>query len=133
MKTKNEEILVKALLSELNDAEKKELEVVLHSDESAAETLNDFEKVKNNLKSFKPDFSEGFEQSVLQRLAQLSTGQTRQGRVFRLMLRLTMSASAAVLLLLLYVIWQENSLSLDGLLGLAGLKSDDFTNLLVNY
>ncbi|MDO8898647.1 MAG: hypothetical protein Q7V19_13440, partial [Bacteroidales bacterium] len=57
----------------------------------------------------------------------------RQNELFRLLIRISMSAAAAVVLLLLYVIWQENSITLDGLLGLAGLKSDDFINLIANY
>lgn len=133
MKTKKEIMLVKALLNEMNEAEQNGFDTLVAKDRKAAQTIDAWKKIEGDLKNYHPDFRDGFDQAVLLRLAHLSLGQSRQGRIFHLMFRLTMSATAAVLLLLLYVIWQENSLTLDGLLGLAGLKSDDFTNLLANY
>ncbi|MDP2237311.1 MAG: hypothetical protein Q8J88_12835 [Bacteroidales bacterium] len=133
MKKENKILLIKALAEELDAGDQVMLQKQLDSDQTMKETLHAWRKIDSSLKNYHPDFGQGFTQSVLMRIIQRNDQFERQKDLFRLMVRISMSAAAAVVLLLLYVVWQENSITLDGLLGLAGLKSDDFTNLIANY
>ncbi len=133
MKRENEKLLIKALSEELDAEEIVLLQKRLDSDPAMKETLHDWRKVDSKLKNYHPDFGKGFTQGILMKIIQRNDQSEGQKDLYRLMVRISMSAAAAVVLLLLYVVWQENSITLDGLLGLAGLKSDDFTNLLANY
>lgn len=133
MKRENEKLLIKALAEELDAEELVLLQKRLDSEPKMKETLHAWRKIDSRLKTYHPDFGKGFTQSILMKIIQRNDQSERQKDLFKLMVRISMSAAAAVVLLLLYVVWQENSITLDGLLGLAGLKSDDFTNLLANY
>lgn len=133
MKRENEKLLIKAFAEELDAKDHALLQKRLESDPTMKETLHTWRKIDSRLKNYHPDFSEGFGQGVLMKIIQRNEQSEGQKDLYRLMVRISMSAAAAVVLLLLYVVWQENSITLDGLLGLAGLKSDDFTNLLANY
>jgi hypothetical protein len=133
MKKENEKLLIRAFAEELDARESKLLQKRLDSDQTLKEKLHAWRKIDSRLKNYHPDFGEGFAQGVVMKIIQRNDQSERQNDLFKLMVRISMSAAAAVILLLLYVVWQENSITLDGLLGLAGLKSDDFTNLLANY
>lgn len=95
--------------------------------------FEDLMKIKDSLQAYEADFDPAFDQKLMFRIRQLRQMGQKQQRLFQTMLRYSMGVAAAAFLLLAFIIWQENSLAIDGLLGLAGLKSDDFTNLLAIY
>ncbi len=133
MNKNQEHLLVKSLLNETRQTEEEQLTHLLTSDTQAIDSLNDWKKIYLLLQNFNPQFSRYFIKHTLNRLAHQRLIQQTQRDLYKWMLRLSMSAVAAVFLLLMYVIWQENSLSIDGLLGITNLWSGDFTNLLANY
>lgn len=125
--------LLRHLLGELPAARRKALDAKLTDDPQLRQKQSEWQAAIIALSSYQPDFSIGFEQRVLQRLAHQSRLLIQERLAWRTMLRFSISAAAAVILLIVWVYLQEQSLSLEHLLGLAGLKTDDFSNLLANY
>lgn len=133
MKKSNENILIKGLLHELSPEEEPLFQQLLEEKPEAVQTLHQWEKVVLCLRSFEESLRSGLLASTLERITQMEALKQRQFQRYKLIRNISFSTAAALLLLLLYVVLQENALNLDGLLGIAGLKSDDFTNLLANY
>jgi hypothetical protein len=133
MKKSNENILIKGLLHELSPEEEPLFQQLLEEKPEAVQTLHQWEKVVLCLRSFEGSLRSGLLASTLERITQMEALKQRQFQRYKLIRNISFSTAAALLLLLLYVVLQENALNLDGLLGIAGLKSDDFTNLLANY
>ncbi len=125
--------LLQHLLGELPGPESKALEGMLAQDRQLRSCKQDWQSIIDALRNYQPDFSAGFEQRVMQSVALKSAIALQEKITWRLMLRFGLSAAAAVILLIVWVYMQEKSLSMEHLLGLAGLKTDDFTNLLANY
>lgn len=125
--------LLQHLLGELPGPRRKALETRLTDDPQLQSRKQEWQSVITTLRSYQPDFGSGFEQRVMQSIALKSAMALQEKITWRMMLRFGMSAAAAVILLIVWVYMQEKSLSVEHLLGLAGLKTDDFTNLLANY
>jgi anti-sigma factor RsiW len=125
--------LLRQLLGELPTARIKALDARLAEDAQLQQKRSDWQAAIAELAGYQPDFEYGFERRVLQRLTQQSQELFKERIVWRTMLRFSISAVAAVILLFIWVYFQEQSLSIEHLLGLAGLKTDDFANLLANY
>lgn len=126
-------ILLQHLLGELPGPRQKALEARLDEDLQLRSRSREWQGTIAAVRTYQPDFRHGFEHRVMQRLALHSALALQEKITWRLMLRFGMSAAAAVILLILWVYMQEKSLSMEHLLGLAGLKTDDFANLLANY
>lgn len=134
MKKSNENILIKGFLHELSPEEEPLFQQLLEEKPEAVQTLHQWEKVVLRLRGFEGSLrSGGLLVSTLERINRLEALKQLQFQRYKLIRNISFSTAAALLLLLLYVVLQENALNLDGLLGIAGLKSDDFTNLLANY
>lgn len=125
--------LLRHLLDELPAARRRALHAKLADDPQLQQKMADWQAVIAELSGYQPDFPSGFEQRVLQRLALQSRLIIQERLAWRTMLRFSISAAAAVIVLIVWVYFQEHSLSVEHLLGLAGLKTDDFANLLANY
>ncbi|MBK9291829.1 MAG: hypothetical protein IPM52_09420 [Bacteroidetes bacterium] len=125
--------LLKHLLGELPASRRKVLEQKLAEDPALRRQSAAWQRVMTCLLGYQPDFAAGFEQRVFQRLASQHLMVLQEHRLWLTMLRFSLTAAAAVVLLIVWVYFQEQSLSLEHLLGLAGLKTDDFANLLANY
>lgn len=124
---------IEALLRELDENEKKPAGDDSATDSDRELTATQLHRLKVAFESHASDFRNDFTNRVMSQIGQLDYRQRNQQLVFKLLLRLSLTAVAAVLLLLLFVVWQENSLSIDSLLGIAGLKSDDFSTFLASY
>ncbi|HMM11668.1 MAG TPA: hypothetical protein PKE03_06200 [Bacteroidales bacterium] len=133
MKSNWNNMLLRQLLNELPAARRKALDARLADDPQLQQKQMKWQGIMADLASYQPDFSSGFEQRVLQRIALQSRQLIQERLVWRTMIRFSISAAAAVILLIVWVYFQEQSLSLEHLLGLAGLKTDDFANLLAYY
>lgn len=85
------------------------------------------------LANYSPDFKVGFEDRMMRNLSKhrLELLEAQQTRQFKL--RFSLSNAAALALFILWIYFQEQSLSVEHFLRLADLKIDDFMNLLVNY
>lgn len=130
MKLNRDDLLLKALLEEVGEEEAEQLKKILEADNLAVSRLHEWKKIKSALKSYQPHFGHGFSERLLAQIGQFHSGQRE---VYKWLLRFSLGTVAAVLLMLIYVVWQENPLSVDGILGLKYLMSEDFTNLLANY
>lgn len=130
MKHLPENLMIKALLNETSENEAVQLQQWIQHDAKAASQLRDWKFIEAKLNSYQPDFKPGFSRKILNKIRQR---RMVQKEIYHWLLRGSMSAAAAVLLLLMYVLWQENSLSVESVLGLKGLISEDFTNLLATY
>ncbi|PKP53574.1 MAG: hypothetical protein CVT92_03805 [Bacteroidetes bacterium HGW-Bacteroidetes-1] len=126
-------LIIKSFENDLLLNEQELLQKMLAEDHLMAERYETLLQIYSTLKNYQPDFKALFSERVRSRLSLQRRLKISQQQLYMLMLRISMSVAAAVFVLLIYVLWQENSITVDGLLGLAGLKSDDFTNLLANY
>ena len=133
MKRNHGLLLVKALLDETNNKEKNQLNQLLANDVTTANQLHEWQQTAALLQKYTPGFQSNFRANVLRNIGRMQMLQKKQKEIYVWMLRTSIAAAAAVFLLLLYVIWQENSLSIESVLGLKGLLSEDFTNLLATY
>ena len=130
MKHLHENLMIKFLLNETSEKEAAQLQQWIQNDEKAASQLLDWKSIDAKLKTYQPDFKPGFSKKILNKIRQRKM---TQKEIYHWLLRGSMGAAAAVLLLLMYVLWQDNSLSIESVLGLKGLISEDFTNLLATY
>jgi anti-sigma factor RsiW len=130
MKHLPENLMIKALLKETSEKEAVQLQQWIQHDAKAATQLRDWKSIDAKLKTYQPDFKPGFSIKILNKIRQRRMAQKE---IYHWMLRGSMGAAAAVLILLMYVLWQDNSLSIESVLGLKGLISEDFTNLLATY
>lgn len=126
-------LIIRSFENDLLFHEQELLQKMLTEDHLMAERYETLLQIYSTLKDYQPDFKALFSERVRSRLSLQRRLKVSQQQLYILMLRISMSVAAAVFVLLIYVLWQENSITVDGLLGLAGLKSDDFTNLLANY
>lgn len=133
MNLKPENLFVRMLEKDFSNSGKTQFENEAANNTSFSERFAVLGRTQAALKTYSPDFSEGFVQRTIQKISLQMEASKRQKHVFKLMLRISMASAAAAALFLAYVIWQENAASIDGLLGLSGLKTEDFTNLLANY
>lgn len=126
-------LIIRSFENDLLFHEQELLQKMLTEDHLMAERYETLLQIYSTLKDYEPDFKALFSERVRSRLSLQRRLKVSQQQLYILMLRISMSVAAAVFVLLIYVLWQENSITVDGLLGLAELKSDDFTNLLANY
>ncbi len=133
MKSVNGKQWIQALLHELENSQRQEKNDRKASQMHELPHHDDLMKIKDSLQAYEADFDPAFDQKIMFQIRQLRQMGQKQQRLFQTMLRYSMGVAAAAFLLLAFIIWQENSLAIDGLLGLAGLKSDDFSNLLAIY
>jgi hypothetical protein len=133
MKKMNETFLIRALLHEMNEDEITLFNEYASNNETVRQKIEDWRKVKVQFKQKDTDFSSSFASNVMESIRQNKIQKQRNQQIFRSLVRISFSMAAAALLLLLFVIWQENSLTVDGILGINNLGSDDFSSLLADY
>lgn len=125
--------LLRHLLDELPKARQKALDERLATDRQLQQKLAEWKLVLAALADFQPDFSAGFEHRVLYRLSIQNHLMLEERKAWSTMLRFSFTVAAAVIILMVWIYLQEQSFSVEHLLGLAGLRTDDFANLLANY
>ena len=133
MKKLNESFLIRALLHELDVNEIKSLNQPDLNSNPIHQKLKDWKQVVSFFKQKETDFSPSFADNVMNSIQQIKLQKVRNQQIYRSLVRISFSMAAAAVLLLLFVIWQENSFSIDGFLGINNLGSDDFSSLLADY
>jgi len=133
MKRSMSKLLLKSLDCQLDEKERARLDKALAEDEALRQMKKEYELMRSTLATFEPGFSASFNENTLGKLGSSLVHHQENQLVYRFILRLGVSAAAAVLILLMIVLYKEQSLRIDSLMGFSGLTPDDFDNLFANY
>lgn len=133
MKRSMSKLLLRSFDCQLNEKERARLDKALAEDEALRQMKKEYELMRSTLATFEPGFSAAFNENTIGKLGSSLACHQEHQLVFRFILRLGVSAAAAVLILLMIVLYKEQSLRIDSLMGFSGLTPDDFDNLFANY
>ena len=113
------QLLLRSYNEPLSEAENFRLEQSLAESEALRKEKDDMDNVRIKIAAFETDFSAGFTERLMQRIA----GET--GTAFQSVFRtIALSGVAAIILVLLSVYFVDGSLNLDSLLGINGYAPD---------
>ncbi len=113
------QLLLRSYDMPLNEKEKRHLQDELTKSDVLKEEKEKLDKMRTKIIAFEADFSTGFTEKLMQRIAGES------GFAFLTVFRtVALSGVAAIILVLLTVYFVDGSLNLDSLLGLNGYTPD---------
>jgi len=112
-------LLIRSYDGHLTSEESEILTKALSESASLRKEKETFDRIRNDLSAWSPDFQPGFTEKVMMRIA------GENPFVFRSVFRMVvLSGVAAILLILLSVYFSDGSLNMDSLLGIHGYAPD---------